>query len=527
MTESFSDELLSAYLDGELSAEERARVEQRLAESPELRRLCDELRALSATLHAMPRYELDEDVRRRVLRRAERAMLAAPTEQPVPVKSSEERHMRWPVRRSLRPLVWASMAVAAALALMVVYRRPEADKRPVAERRLKQLPDASLSLADGPVASEPEESAPEPRLPEGTVVDGGRELTAPGEAPSRHAGQVARSAPTDGAAPAKPAGGADLEEESVDRPARRLVGPSTPLDVRDEQPSVERKEGLVETAESDRLAAARSREPSPRGDRGTDWGKATSTGIIVVRLAVSREAADKGAFETLLAGQGIVWEEEDSQAPRDGATGRQRITLGSEVRDDTASGKSEAAQSQVLPWDLVYVEATAAQVRGALADMKADPERFPAVDVGPTLTDRPGARRETASSGERAAAIASTDSLGVKDTAREGRVWISRAQRLTPSASRLDLSSEALNERLTGRARRRGRPPSGAAGITTAPQSARPHDALLLADKADVSDTDEATFGLEASGPLRVLFVLRVAQAPPAAPNAEPPPTEP
>ena len=49
MTAPFSDELLSAYLDGELNAEERAYVEAQLRERVELRRLCDELRALRAT----------------------------------------------------------------------------------------------------------------------------------------------------------------------------------------------------------------------------------------------------------------------------------------------------------------------------------------------------------------------------------------------------------------------------------------------------------------------------------------------
>ena len=47
MTSAFSDELLSAYLDGELNAEERAYVEAQLRERVELRRLCDELRALT------------------------------------------------------------------------------------------------------------------------------------------------------------------------------------------------------------------------------------------------------------------------------------------------------------------------------------------------------------------------------------------------------------------------------------------------------------------------------------------------
>jgi anti-sigma factor RsiW len=66
------DELLSAYLDGELPADERLRVERLLVEQPESRQLLDELRALRGTLDAVPRYRLESDFAERVLRAAER-----------------------------------------------------------------------------------------------------------------------------------------------------------------------------------------------------------------------------------------------------------------------------------------------------------------------------------------------------------------------------------------------------------------------------------------------------------------------
>ncbi len=69
-------ELLSAYLDGELTARERARVEQLLAGDPAARQQFDELRALSNTLHALPLNRVNEDLSARVLRQAERRMLS-------------------------------------------------------------------------------------------------------------------------------------------------------------------------------------------------------------------------------------------------------------------------------------------------------------------------------------------------------------------------------------------------------------------------------------------------------------------
>lgn len=47
-------DLLSAYLDGMLSADERARVEQRLEHEPALRAACADLRRIITALHELP-----------------------------------------------------------------------------------------------------------------------------------------------------------------------------------------------------------------------------------------------------------------------------------------------------------------------------------------------------------------------------------------------------------------------------------------------------------------------------------------
>src|ERR1700686_4983185 len=72
-----NDERISAYLDGELSADEQTRFEERLAESAELRQLVEELRALRGSLDLLPRHRLEADFADRVLRRAEREMLVS------------------------------------------------------------------------------------------------------------------------------------------------------------------------------------------------------------------------------------------------------------------------------------------------------------------------------------------------------------------------------------------------------------------------------------------------------------------
>lgn len=75
-----NEELVSAYLDGELQGPALARAERLLQERPEYRQLLEDLRGQRAALAALPRVELERDFYQRVLRRAEREMLSAPAE---------------------------------------------------------------------------------------------------------------------------------------------------------------------------------------------------------------------------------------------------------------------------------------------------------------------------------------------------------------------------------------------------------------------------------------------------------------
>jgi hypothetical protein len=64
------NELISAYLDGELTDAEQAQVEQMLAASPAARRLLDEMRALGTSLQSLPQRKLGEDLSKSVLQAA-------------------------------------------------------------------------------------------------------------------------------------------------------------------------------------------------------------------------------------------------------------------------------------------------------------------------------------------------------------------------------------------------------------------------------------------------------------------------
>ena len=55
------EELISAYLDDEVTDEERAYVERLLSEDPKSRTLYEEMRALRGSIQALPQQQLETD----------------------------------------------------------------------------------------------------------------------------------------------------------------------------------------------------------------------------------------------------------------------------------------------------------------------------------------------------------------------------------------------------------------------------------------------------------------------------------
>ncbi len=126
------NELFSAYIDGELTAEEQAQVEEVLSSSAAARQLVDDLRSLSQSLQALPAYHLDNGLAESVLRRAERQMLSQPAA-PLPefhqVEPLRAERSSW-ARRLLRPRNFAWSAIAIAVALVLMMMESEKSSRP-------------------------------------------------------------------------------------------------------------------------------------------------------------------------------------------------------------------------------------------------------------------------------------------------------------------------------------------------------------------------------------------------------------
>ncbi|MDZ7615508.1 MAG: zf-HC2 domain-containing protein, partial [Patescibacteria group bacterium] len=149
-------ELLSAYLDGELDAAERARVEQLLADSPAARRVLEELKSVSLTVQGLPELRLAEDLTDRILRRAEQAILSGqvgPANEPEPSAPPETGLFRRLLLRAVtsRGVAWSGAALA--IALLIMLSGPREHQRDVAVAP-EMHPQEGEAPAAAPVSGE-------------------------------------------------------------------------------------------------------------------------------------------------------------------------------------------------------------------------------------------------------------------------------------------------------------------------------------------------------------------------------------
>lgn len=148
-----NDELLSAYVDGELSPELRAQVEERLRTDPQARRLVDDMRALSGAIQALPREKFTGDLRPRVWAGVDEA------ESPIAGTIERAPRDRWAGFR--RGLAWSAVAIAATLVLMIVQPEEQGDNREIARVDAASEPEAEAKSAGGESAPRLRRGPPE------------------------------------------------------------------------------------------------------------------------------------------------------------------------------------------------------------------------------------------------------------------------------------------------------------------------------------------------------------------------------
>ncbi len=157
MKEQISEELLSAYFDGELSAKERIQVEHWLNSSPQARQQVADFRRISRMFEGLSRVEVPQEFPTEVLQLAERRML-------LPDASS-------PARRAPIRLWWVAVPTAAAAVLLLIVnilnRAPGPDQEVVAklngaEQRDNGFPDRGVVDSNPRRGAEHDEESPDP-----------------------------------------------------------------------------------------------------------------------------------------------------------------------------------------------------------------------------------------------------------------------------------------------------------------------------------------------------------------------------
>lgn len=163
--------MLSAYLDGQLTATQRQRVEHRLAQDAESRKLLEELRDVSQMVGQLPIVEAPGGLRDRVFDRLERDMLL--TQNEALSELAGKSHLRW--RRLVAAAAVICLVGAGAAIVYNVLAKPFGDKRrsePVlmVGEKPAELATAKAESPSVPTASIKAASTPTTPIPRGRVA---------------------------------------------------------------------------------------------------------------------------------------------------------------------------------------------------------------------------------------------------------------------------------------------------------------------------------------------------------------------
>lgn len=341
------DELLTAYLDDELAPEERADVERMLAEDASSRQLLEELKALRSTLHALPQDRLGSDFSKQVMQIAERSMLvgsssedgqaAISTGQQSPSPKIEVRpaaDQDWR-QRLLRPLAFAGLAIAAALAVMILQpakvANQDASRGIAIEDNARRAP--TLEVAPSSSGAESPQDLTQPGLP--------REEPAFRAPPSMQP----KAAMSKG-------GGGGVAKESY------LNGETAPpADSRDADrgPQVTVGQTAVATPDARAFNFQRSKQLV---DEQVFFQSNAAAPVYSVQLDVTPAAARGRVLDKTLERNRI------------------KVTSVAAQRSEDNEATEEKLVEGIAPIDVVYVELTKSQLESVLTDIADQPDQF-------------------------------------------------------------------------------------------------------------------------------------------------------
>ncbi len=204
-----TDDLLSAFHDGEVTPAERAVVEQRLTTSADTRRELSELKQVSALLKTLPRDRLPSEFPQQVLQAIEREMLI-PSQPVDPTDSFAAR------ARSSRRWIGTAAVLTSAAGLLLLARALD-------DRAGRDVPKGQRFAGLQKIQSAPVEVAVDSPLP--MAADDSVSLARKSDVAAGAAGQngVFANAPTNTFTRARIAGGASGDRFVLDQSALRTA----------------------------------------------------------------------------------------------------------------------------------------------------------------------------------------------------------------------------------------------------------------------------------------------------------------
>jgi anti-sigma factor RsiW len=398
------DELLSAYLDGELSADERAAVEARLATDPAAQQLLHELRSVSQSVQALPTESLGRDVSDEVIRRAHESAPrpgTAPSAKTVAASEQSRAGHTMPKIRifhSKRAWIWASMALAAGLLLMIVQSGDEPAKKlpPLAARNREAA------------QTQPVDEAGQPRRREISTSAAPKSRTAPPANIASDSELHEKVESLSDAMPAAPVAG-ETSRGQLSRSNREGPAASPPVAAATRAPELQQevektvlKSGDASstiTASPSQMALDRhSDTPQPGGGPGgppgidakqksESFASSNPQRFVVVRVVAKPEALKNGTFERLLAVNKIEFVPQPAKnEPL--AFGGGKLAKPAQRETYFKEELNKAAEAHAV--DMVLVEAPAPTIESCLAELNKNTNDFPSIAVNedPQVHDR-------------------------------------------------------------------------------------------------------------------------------------------
>ncbi|MFW6171256.1 MAG: anti-sigma factor family protein [Planctomycetota bacterium] len=359
-------ELISAYLDGELTQDERARAERLLQTSPAHQESLQAMQFVRGAMQTLPRYRLDEGVSDRVLvaaRETQRSRRVRPGRMS---RGAPQWRLKTPNRRRRWYFGVSVVAGAAAALLSIFFLGSPPD-------------DADDGPATGSVAAVDQSRGDDSR---DDAMEARRERhRAPLEARGK---RTATRKESSGTSP------------SLSPPASKMAAKSAPADVpsseslsREVEPDIEPGALASSGAATDSGASSvdRSPDPEPKAPSGgarpnipLGPGELSQELLVVIEVKMTRSGWKTGAFERILTEAGVAFDANLSMGPE-----LKTALLESRFFRPSSDVQERAADEPTAPVTIVYVDAPAGALDRAWRRMKQDEAHFTRVSLDVAL----------------------------------------------------------------------------------------------------------------------------------------------